>query len=255
MIPETTETTYSDDSPFSANSDIASHALEERTRSPKSLVQHGLPDPGNLQSNTIPTNDDISAVLALASASSTYALPGFGSEYGGYSQRTLEEFARLIQQVAESPIRLSIFGETSSTLMSMVRPQTHLLLRVLESYMRPESSVVTREASSADIESAICSGVNIELDEESRMFLEVNPDLRSLVERAREKVAEYFPNATPRLEVVYDPEDDSETLVMFVQTEEHWETGDEVYERFLEGWWLDQIPRVGTRFTVTMDYV
>ena len=255
MMPETTEITYSGDSPFSANSDIASHALEERTGSPKSLVQHALPHPGNLQANTIPTNDDISTVLALASASSTYALPGFGSEYGGYSQRTFEELARLIQQLAESPTRQSMFGETTSTLMSMVRPQTHLLLRVLESYMRPESSVVTREASSADIESAICSGVNIELDEESRMFLEVNPDLRSLVERAREKVAEYFPNATPRLEVVYDPEDDSETLVMFVQTEEHWETGDEVYERFLEGWWLDQIPRVGTRFTVTMDYV
>ncbi len=98
-------------------------------------------------------------------------------------------------------------------------------------------------------------GSGLTLDHESDRFLAAHPDLRPLVHETLDKAAAYFPAAEQRLEIVRDPEDGSETLVLFLRTSEHWETGDERYERFAEDWWLDQVPQTGARFTVTMDYV
>ena len=78
--------------------------------------------------------------------------------------------------------------------------------------------------------------------------------MRPLVHETLNKAAAYFPNAEPRLELVHDPEDDSDTLVMFLRTEKDVDSGEREYDRFVDEWWLDRKREAGTRFAVMMVY-
>ena len=99
------------------------------------------------------------------------------------------------------------------------------------------------------------SVLNHELDPEIEHFLDENPDLRPLLAETVSKTAAYFPKSTPRLELVHDPEEDVESLVMYVSTQEDVAVGERIYDRFVDEWWLDRKRQAGSRFAVMMEYV
>jgi hypothetical protein len=88
-------------------------------------------------------------------------------------------------------------------------------------------------------------------------FLSENHFLMELLEQAQGKIAQVFGEATPvELRVVCDPEADEDAeLFALIKTERQPQEAMELYDTFLDQWWLDALPRGHGKLMIHLEYV
>ena len=87
-------------------------------------------------------------------------------------------------------------------------------------------------------------------------YLKQNTDIVLVLPEVIEKIKKYFPeNIDLELELFHDPEDDSESLILEIVTNENWETIDEIYDKFFDEYWIYKVPLYGSKFSIMTYFV
>ena len=91
--------------------------------------------------------------------------------------------------------------------------------------------------------------------EEVLCYLRVNPFLLPLLVEAQDPIHKHFPQVTPFLDVVTDPEatEDSE-LVVSVPTALPPEEAMDRLAEFDRDWWLSALPRARAKLCITLEF-
>lgn len=101
--------------------------------------------------------------------------------------------------------------------------------------------------------SAAKKSCNTTIAEENALkFLANRDDLLKLVQAARNKLDEYFPSNLTKYVLcrTYDPETQTEGLMLEIHTDQNFEDAMACLEQFEDDWWLDNMPTNGDKFVI-----
>jgi hypothetical protein len=90
--------------------------------------------------------------------------------------------------------------------------------------------------------------------QKAERFLEANPFLFPLLDETIEKTEFYFGHPLLNLEVVDDPEDNFQQLVLNIITELPEDNAIQRFEQFRDEWWLDNLQRSQLKLVIALSY-
>jgi hypothetical protein len=76
---------------------------------------------------------------------------------------------------------------------------------------------------------------------EIKVFVDTNPFLYDCLQRVHNALQNYFPDETFALEITCDPEENTQTLLLSIQTLRNADETMLLWERFVDEWWLDHL--------------
>jgi hypothetical protein len=86
-------------------------------------------------------------------------------------------------------------------------------------------------------------------------FLHQYPFIEPLLQDAPGHIRAHFPESALSLEAYYDPEDNFDQIILWVET--NLEPSEALAQRdaFYEQWWFDALAQIQRRLTINLEYV